>query len=230
VTAAGRSRRSMVAAVLVPALAAFTLVLLLFAPSRLAAPTQVAHRSPSRLAQLADSAPAFRPIVLHGRRTVLGTGPAGPISTGARPGTPSRMSIPSLHVDAPMEPVTATPAGDIAVPQIGRAGWFDAGPRPGEPGRAVVIGHIDGATRPGVFQHVPEIATGAEVIVKDHAGALHRFRVVGKTQVAKSQFPASEVYGPANGPVLVLVTCGGLYVPGLGYSDNVIVYARGVSA
>jgi hypothetical protein len=34
------------------------------------------------------------------------------------------------------------------------------------------------------------------------------------------------VYGDADAPVLVLVTCGGDYDPERGYSDNVLVYAR----
>jgi len=135
------------------------------------------------------------------------------------------MSIPSLHVDAPIDPVSETPAG-IEVPQIGRAGWFDAGPRPGEPGRTVVIGHIDGATTPGVFQHVPQIENGAEIVVRNGSGETHTYGVVGKLQVSKANFPADAVYGPSPRSVLVLVTCGGIYVPGEGYSDNVIVYAQ----
>jgi sortase (surface protein transpeptidase) len=91
----------------------------------------------------------------------------------------------------------------------------------------VIIGHIDGTTGPGVFAHVPEIRAGSEIVVRDTRDAIHRYTVVGELQVPKSNFPASAVYGPAARPVLVLVTCGGIYVPGVGYSDNVIVYARG---
>jgi sortase (surface protein transpeptidase) len=179
----------------------------------------------AKLAHMAE----LRPIVLHGRHAGLGTGPpGGSLTDHPQAGVPVSFAIPSLGVEAEVEPVAATPAG-IAVPRIGRAGWFDAGPRPGDPGRAVLIGHIDGKTLPGVFEHVPEIRNGSEIIVRDADGGAHRFDVVGKLQVAKANFPASAVYGPSERPVLVLVTCGGVYVPGQGYSDNVIVYARSVA-
>jgi sortase (surface protein transpeptidase) len=90
----------------------------------------------------------------------------------------------------------------------------------------VIIGHLDGLTQPGVFQHVPDIASGSAIVVRDADGGVHEYEVVGKTQVPKSEFPASEVYGPSKAPVLVLITCGGYYEPGAGYADNVIVYAR----
>jgi sortase (surface protein transpeptidase) len=198
----------------------------LLLPGGWLAPDQVPDRNAERLAHLAE----LRPIVVRGDRTVaLGTGPAGPMAGSGRAAVPTSLAIPSLHVDTDIESVTATAEG-IEVPEIGRAGWFEAGPRPGEPGRAVIIGHIDGATEPGVFQHVPEIADGSEIVIRDEAGAVHDYEVVGKTQVAKSAFPASEVYGPSKNPVLVLVTCGGYYEPGIGYSDNVIVYARAKTA
>jgi hypothetical protein len=210
--------------VLGPALVAAALVLLLIPALPALAPDQVAHGDAARLARMAE----LRPIVLRGDKTVLGTGPAAGAAVSGRAGVPTSLAIPSLHVDADIEPVAATEAG-IEVPVIGRAGWFDAGPRPGEPGRAVIIGHIDGATMPGVFQHVPEIANGSEIVVRDDKGRSHAYEVVGKTQVPKTSFPASEVYGPSKNPVLVLVTCGGFYEQGVGYSDNVIVYARAVA-
>ena len=60
----------------------------------------------------------------------------------------------------------------------------------------------------------------------DARGVKHEYAVVGKAQVEKSKFPAQAVYGASSRPVLVLVTCGGPYTPGVGYRDNVIVYAR----
>lgn len=220
-----RGRAALALAVLVPAMLAAVATLLLVPGTPRRAPAQVAHGSAASLARLA----ALRPIVLHGRRTTLGTGPVGSSEPQRRAGVPRSFAIPSLGVDAPIEPVSANAAG-IAVPRIGRAGWYDAGPRPGDPGRAVLIGHIDGKTLPGVFEHVPEIKNGSEIDVRDGGGRVHRFSVVGKLQVAKAAFPASAVYGPSERPVLVLVTCGGVYVPGEGYSDNVIVYARALAS
>ncbi len=214
-------RATLVIAIFVPAAIAAAVTLLLLPESRRQAPTEVSGGSAARLAHMAE----LRPIVLHGRSEGLGTGPSGRLTTAARPGIPTSFAIPSLGVDASIEPVGATETG-IEVPRIGRAGWYDAGPRPGEPGRAVLIGHLDGKTVPGIFQHVPELPNGAQIVVRDSERKIHRYEVVGKVQVEKTEFPASAVYGPSERPVLVLITCGGVYVPGEGYSSNVIVYAR----
>ena len=215
------SRGVLVLTILVPAALAAAMTLLLIPAHQRRAPHQLSGGSAARLAHMAE----LRPIVLHGRRTGLGTGPSGRLTTAQRPGVPTSFAIPSLGVDASIEPVEANETG-IEVPQIGRAGWYDAGPRPGEPGRAVLIGHLDGKTIPGVFQHVPELPNGAQIVVRDSERKIHRYEVVGKVQVEKTEFPASAVYGPSERPVLVLITCGGVYVPGEGYSSNVIVYAR----
>jgi sortase (surface protein transpeptidase) len=120
--------------------------------------------------------------------------------------------------------------GAIEVPELGRAGWVNVGPRPGEPGRAVIIGHLDTHSGPGLFARVPKLRRGREIAVVDARGGVHRYEVVGSAQVKKRSFPAKAVYGPSRRPVLVLITCGGPYRPGRGYRDNVLVYARGVTA
>lgn len=185
-----------------------------------------ALRPPILLAQAAAQPPTLRPIVIRAGRWQLGTGPAGSVAAN-RPAPPARLSIPSIGVDAPVDPVHGTAVG-IDVPAVGRAGWYDAGPRPGEPGRAVIIGHFDASNGPGLFALLPAVATGTKIAVSDSAGAVHHFMIVGRAQIEKSKFPTYAVYGPAPRPVLVLVTCGGPYIPGVGYRDNVIVYARSV--
>lgn len=116
--------------------------------------------------------------------------------------------------------------GVLRVPEVGRAGWYDAGPRPGETGRAVIIGHLDTRKGPGLFARVPNLEPGSAISVTDERGARHRYLVTGTAQVRKEQFPADEVYGASSRPVLVLVTCGGPFVKGEGYRDNVLLYAR----
>jgi hypothetical protein len=216
--------------VLIPAVVAGLLALAVVPRAQRAAPVLIPARQtqpPTRLAKLAADAP-LRPIVLRGGHVLLGRGPAGPATAIDRPAEPVGIAIPALGVRADVQPVGSTASG-IEVPQVGRAGWFDEGARPGEPGRSVIIGHLDSQTGPGLFALLPGVRTGTAVSVTDAHGTVYRFRVVGKAQVPKATFPSAAVYGPSPRPVLVLITCGGPYTAGVGYRDNVLVYARSVS-
>ena len=143
----------------------------------------------------------------------------------ARPAPPKSISIPAAGVRAPVEAV-ALRRGALRVPAIGHAGWYDGGPRPGEDGRAVIIGHLDTHRGPGLFARVPGLPPGTAVSVTDRRGKIHRYNVVGGAQVRKDRFPTEYVYGAADSPVLVLITCGGPFVKGRGYRDNLLLYAR----
>jgi hypothetical protein len=152
-----------------------------------------------------------------------------PVSA-ARPAPPARITVRSVGLAAAIVPVHREGDG-IGVPPPGSAGWFDAGPRPGEPGRAVLIGHVDDmAGRLAAFGRIVKVRDGAAIKLTDATGRVHRFEVVGRAQVRKSAFPASEVYGTSAHPVLVLITCGGPWLGrARGYRDNILVYARSAS-
>jgi hypothetical protein len=181
------------------------------------------------LARLAEEdaavSPPLRPVSAVPGAAALGPEKLEPVAGGIRPATPVRISIPAAGIDASVRSVGLNKLGEITVPPIGEAGWFDAGPRPGEPGRAIVIGHLDTNHGPALFAKVPKLPPGTEVSVLDRRGGTHRYNVVGGTQVAKDHFPARDVYGAADVPVLVLITCGGRFRHGH-YTDNVLVYAR----
>jgi hypothetical protein len=216
--------------VLMPAAVAAAVVLLFLAPGhRAPADVPAGERGdPVELATMAAESDLLRPIVVRDGRSQLGDGPAGPATTASRPALPAQIEIPAIDVHADVERVGSTETG-IEVPQVGRAGWFDEGPRPGEPGRSVVIGHLDSETGPGLFALLPGVKDGTEVEITDADGELHRYEVVGKAQVTKATFPHGAVYGPSDSPVLVLVTCGGPWTPETGYRDNVLVYARAIA-
>lgn len=227
-----RTRRGLLGAALIPGAAAAALVLALGGGE--SGPRIETGLTAPALARLADLSPAVavprQPVTLHPVIPVEGR--AGirvddlePIAGGIRPAPPGRIQIPAAEVDAGIEAVQANREG-IEVPPQGWAGWYDAGPRPGEAGRAVLIGHLDSVERPGVFARVPSLEQGARINVTDNRGDVHRYRVVGLTQVEKSRFPTGAVYGHSRNPVLVLVTCGGPYIDGRGYRDNILVYAR----
>ena len=92
----------------------------------------------------------------------------------------------------------------------------------------MVVSHVDSREGPALFAALRTIGKGTRILVEDRRGGVHRFRTVRRRRVEKSHFAAGKVYGSAGRSVLVLITCGGPFTPGLGYRDNVILYARAV--
>jgi hypothetical protein len=189
--------------------------------------------SPHFLSREADlpvpAGPALHPIVIRGGRAALGHDAAVPPSGEPRPAPPARITIRSVGLAATIVPVRATARGDIGVPPPGRAGWYDGGARPGEPGRSVLIGHVDDlAGRLAAFGRIATVRDGAQIKVTDAAGHVRAFQVVGRAQTRKTAFPRGDVYGASQHPVLVPITCGGKWLGRHrgGYRDNILVFAR----
>lgn len=203
-----RRRLGLLPAVAIPALAAAALVILLTGGPAAQGPERQLPPALAAIPALEDRTPRLAPL------------------PGGRPAEPRRIAIPRVGIAAPIEPVAIRRGGILRVPAVGRAGWFEGGPRPGEVGRTVIVGHLDTNQAPALFARVPELGRGTLVAITDARGDVHRYRITGRRQVAKRRFPTSEVYGRAGEPVLVLITCGGEFVPGRGYEDNVLVYAR----
>lgn len=142
-------------------------------------------------------------------------------------GLPRSLTVSAIDLETPLIPLGLAADGTAAVPDDPEdAGWFSAGPRPGEVGPAVVMGHIDSRTGPAVFARLSELAPGDEVVVGTDSGD-QTFTVDRTQQVAKDEFPTDEVYGARPDPALRLITCGGEFDRSTGhYRDNVIVYLR----
>jgi hypothetical protein len=223
-----RRRLGLILAVAVPALAAAAAVLLLSRgdgsdPTHASA-ALVPNEGRRDLGPAATR--ALRPIVALRGHVGAAPGTRKPSDGGPRPALPERISIPAAKVDTIVDRVGTKADGAIRVPGVGRAGWYEGGPRPGEAGRAVIIGHLDTSRGPGLFARVPSLTRGQAIDVTDRRGHVHRYRVAGRAQVRKDHFPTEEVYGGGPRPVLVLVTCGGPYDQESGYRDNILVFAR----
>jgi hypothetical protein len=147
--------------------------------------------------------------------------------TYAAVAAPVRIRIPQVRVDTSLQRLGRGPHGTIAVPsRPDVAGWYAEGPRPGQPGPAVILGHVDWTNRPAVFFRLTELRPGAALYIGRADGSTAAFRVTGSSRVPKSRFPTDLVYSPTLQPTLRLVTCGGSYDRATrNYRDNVIVYA-----
>jgi sortase (surface protein transpeptidase) len=141
---------------------------------------------------------------------------------------PLELSIPAIGVDTPLVRLGLNPDGTLQVPtDFSVAGWYSLGPGPGEPGAAVIVGHVDSKLGPAVFYRLGQLDPGSvvRIALADNTEAL--FRVYAVREYAKAAFPTSLVYAATPGAELRLVTCGGSFDRRTGhYVDNVVVFAR----
>src|SRR5689334_12671585 len=105
---------------------------------------------------------------------------------------PAEVSIPKIGVRSTLVGLGLNDDETVQVPPVEtpmQAGWFTGGPKPGEPGPAVILGHVNGGGHPGVFLKLHELAAGDEVDVTRTDGGTARFTVRRVVTVPKAQFP-----------------------------------------
>jgi hypothetical protein len=161
------------------------------------------------------------------------TGPiaAPPPSDVKLVAAPVSLSIPAIDVSTQLIRLGLLPSGALQVPSsTSVAGWYTGSPRPGAVGPAVIVGHIDSRSGPGVFYRLAGLRPGDRVYVRRADGTLALFRVTSVRTYQKDNFPTQAVYGPAPDPELRLITCGGAFDFSRGsYLSNVVVYAIAVA-
>jgi sortase (surface protein transpeptidase) len=145
----------------------------------------------------------------------------------AETAAPVRVRIPTIAVDSELEALGRAADQSIEVPRHpGSAGWWAGGPRPGQVGPAVILGHVASKTGPAVFFRLGELEAGDEVLIERTDGTTAHFLVTRLERYHKSEFPSELVYYPTVEPELRLVTCGGPFDPSTGhYRDNLVVFA-----
>lgn len=164
------------------------------------------------------------------------TAPAPPLSvTPATPAAapvadPVAVSIPAIDVSSDLIDLGLNDDGTVEVPplsDVSQAGWYSGSPRPGAPGPALLLGHVDSAEQgPGVFFDLGALTPGDEVDVTRADQTVAAFTVQRVARYPKTDFPTLEVYGNTSGPELRLITCGGAFDSSVrSYEDNIVVFA-----
>ncbi len=144
---------------------------------------------------------------------------------------PVRLRISKLQLTTSLERLGRAPDGTVQVPnRPDLAGWYAPGPRPGDPGSAVILGHVDDHHAPAVFYRLRELRAGDRLTITRADGSAVRFVVQRTQQYPKDRFPTDEVYYPTLRSTLRLITCGGQFDPTTGhYQSNIIVFATAKS-
>ena len=153
---------------------------------------------------------------------------ASPATQGAAAAAaaPTRVVVDRLGIDMPVEPHGVLPDGQMALP-VGPdvAGWYRFGSAPDDAeGATVLAAHVDSKTGIGPFVRLGSARAGdrVEVCVGSQR---HAYRVTQVVRVDKLRLDGDALFPVSGPPRLHLVTCTGEYVPGSGYTQNLVVLA-----
>ena len=183
------------------------------------------------VAGLALASQTGHPAVPVGRPTLipvpLGRQAPAPQPSPQQVPEPVGLIIPAIGVRSGLVHLGLTSSGALQVPATTAvAGWYTGSARPGALGAAVIAGHIDSLSGPGVFFRLSLLRPGTRVYIRRAGGSLAVFKVTAVHSYLKTRFPTAAVYGPVADAELRLITCGGTFDYATGhYLSNVIVYA-----
>jgi hypothetical protein len=183
-------------------------------PSTASAPTTTTMTTTTTMA----------PIPTHDAR--VGVGVLTPVAVDA----PVRVQIPSIASDGAVEAVGVDASGGLAIPgDAGALVWWRFGPSPGEPGSAVIAGHLDWKGKRGVFNRLADVKAGDPVTVTYAGGSTRAFVVDTVELVEKPAAAVNGTFARDGVPLLRLVTCGGEFDRASHhYRSNVVVTAHPV--
>jgi LPXTG-site transpeptidase (sortase) family protein len=171
---------------------------------------------------------------------------AGSGATGATPlpvgPHPTRMAIPRILIDAPVEAMGFEEGTDTpAVPKrADEVAWYTFTPSPGLGTNAVFSGHVDwqtpaGSPIPGVFYRLRELEIGDRITLTLEDGQVLEYRVTGNVAAKYDDQNVVRSMGATSKDVITLITCGGSWISdnrrenGGNYSHRIIVRAERVA-
>lgn len=181
----------------------------------------------------AASSPAASPSTGAGAAAAAGRfqDPTAESAASATTAIPTRVLIPAIGVDAPMEVLSVDADNALQPPVAWEAGgWYDRSPLPGERGPSVIAGHLTAPDGPAVFVDLGLLRPGDQVTVEQSDGSSATFAVDRSISAERTDsFPTEEIYGPTPDAQLRLITCDGEYDPARGHwTRNMVVFATEV--
>ncbi|HEV8666857.1 MAG TPA: class F sortase, partial [Candidatus Paceibacterota bacterium] len=109
--------------------------------------------------------------------------------------------------------------------------WYKYGSLPGQPGTAVMDGHVDnGLSLAGVFKHLDSIQKGDDIYVTTASGVQVHYVVSDIELYPYQDVPMNQILTTSGQSRLALITCDGAWVQGQRtYDHRLVVYANLVS-
>lgn len=143
----------------------------------------------------------------------------------------ARLIIPKIGVNAKIQSVGLSDKGDgnMGIPtNFTDVAWYNLGPLPGEPGSAVIAGHVDGREVPrAVFYDISKLKAGDLLKVIDKEGKELEFKVL-QTKIYNHNDSADEVFlSDTSKARLNLITCTGNWIESERiYDQRVVVFTE----
>lgn len=146
-------------------------------------------------------------------------------------GSPVRIQIPKINVDAPFQYNGLNQDGSMEIPNnVIDVGWFTGSVRPGEKGTSVITGHVAQirggiVTKPGVFFNLRDLRVGDTLAVTNDKGESITF-VVRETRNYDPSADATDIFtSKDNAAHMNIITCEGTWNPDqLSYSQRLVIF------
>jgi sortase (surface protein transpeptidase) len=146
---------------------------------------------------------------------------------------PVKIRIPSLNLTTAVVPSGVSADGQAEVPEdVMAVGWYRFGRAPSEAqGSTVLVAHRDGRVGgAGAFYNLGSLNVGDKVSIVDEDGVEWPYEVQSREAIDRSVLPTNELFTREGDPMLVLISCGGVYDRSKGgYLDNIVVTARPIA-
>ena len=139
---------------------------------------------------------------------------------------PLALRFADVGVDDEIRPVGIEDDGELEVPDQDEIGWWQHGSAPGLPGATVLAAHVSWNGSLGPFHRLGDAELGDRVEITAGDGSVRVYQVVERTMYVKDGLPADRIWTTTGDEMLVLITCGGDFNPGIHrYRHNIVVYA-----
>lgn len=142
-------------------------------------------------------------------------------------GVPVRIKIPKLNINTNLADVGLTLQGAVDAPKTPTiAAWFNLGPRPGEKGSSVIVGHYGWKNGvPAVFDNLHKLQKGDKIYIQDENMVTSTFVVTG-SQSYLQKANTNKIFFSSDGKShLNLITCGGVWSKvDKSYSKRIVVF------
>jgi len=151
-----------------------------------------------------------------------------PVVNAAQTAAPAELDIPAAKISAPIVDIGLANDGSMEVPPTPDVvGWYRTSARAGQPGNAVLAGHVDWGKNAAVFWGLRDLKASDPIMLRGSDGVEHRYLVQWNRVFANNDPAALNVLRGSDESLLTLITCDGVYDRSAqNYTDRRIVQAK----